>query len=250
MQLLSVWIDSLKLLKPKIFTLFTGAVLLAGTRTYKVWFSKWWWLMLLLLSSLFYYGDCGGEFTLVGVLQRLTYMVLMSLAYISARPSISLKNYRYFYEHRVHILWMIPLFIAVDYIFSWFMMNDRRYFVAGLWFIIWFLVIINIRFTALFVADSSGSVQQALLSLLRSLRMTFFALPFLLMVILGLMTCLSAIIFGIALFIPNLVNDIELLEIHAYYLLILSVILMPFSAAFFATLYVKRLYDNSALYLE
>lgn len=250
MQLLSVWIDSLKLLKPKNFKLFIGATFLAIVRTYKVWLSTWWWLIVLLYGSLLYSGSSAYEYTTIGLLQYCVYMFLASLAYMSARPSVDPKTYRYFLEHTRHIIAITLLFIVSDLCFSSFMIQDLGPLSAIIWLLLWIFIMPNAEFAAFFVADSSGSLPDVGRSLVRALRMTLYALPLLLVIMFGCIICLLAVVFGASLLYRGFINNITVLNVFVNCWSFISVVLLPVPIAFFATLYVKRLYDNSALYLE
>jgi len=278
MQLLSVWIDSLKLLKPKNFKLFTGAVLLATARTYRTWLGILWPYVLLAGILALYYPVCLNFFCTVPffgslvnfkfntLYQESLYLGLISIVCLSARSSVNIKDIDYFLERKkymfVMVLWLFfagiigccisqanttlldattPMFEHRCALILWLLLNI-------VWLYCVCMVYVGITlFTLFFIADSSGSIVSLGTSIARASRMVFFALPFLLVAGMMLVVCFLLIVLMVVM--PGYIFFFSS-EATCFFAYIIHMLAMPIPIAFFATLYVKRLYDNSSLYLK
>jgi hypothetical protein len=272
MQLLSAWKDSLKLLLPKNFILFFGAVLIGIMRTYRTWLRMWWWLILILGALCIPYGfksfvgladlsivgffRVNAKFSipptgadLIGIAELIVYIICLFTLFLSARPSLAQKTYSYYRAYVWHAVWFTGLFLlatkSANVLIAMMIFVTDRTGISSWVFLEMIIVLVGILahtstviFTVFFLLDSSGSLNAFLRSVLRALMMTVGSFP---LVILGIMsieavrTILDLIIYMFAL---------ERAWGAIYFML------LPVPISFFATLYTKRLYDNSALYLE
>jgi|GEM_PF-3546151 len=278
MQLLSVWIDSLKLLKPKNFKLFIGAMLLATARTYRTWLGIFWpYILLTGILSLYYpvcldflcTVPCFGSlvnFKFNTLFQEALYLMLISTVCLSARPSVNIKNIDYFLERKKHIFVMVLWLFLVKTIGGWVnqvditlldatapMFEDHCAMIVWLllnilWLYCVYMVYVSITLcTLFFIADSSGSIFNLGTSIARASRMVFFAFPFLLVAGMALTACFTLVILVFALLNHIFVSSLTMTCFFGY---AIHILVLPIWIAFFATLYIKRLYDNSALYLK
>lgn len=180
---------------------------------------------------------------LVTCLLSLLYVSL----YLSARPSVAIKNWGYFKGYGKHAL----------YIALWFLLLGAIPFFFGLIVsVISFTVIASMSlFFIIFLLDSDASPRAALYSLCRAAKMVVYNFPFCLIsfVIIFLLYYLVEGVFllgvlGVTHFVPGIEWHAGAQWIAGIMFNALDVIFMPIVACIFINYYIKKTHEQFTLY--
>lgn len=240
MQLLNSWRDSLTVLKPQNFWLFTLVTLKSLVETYKVWLKYWGWLVLLFLGYNYWIGESGPLLATLGlgfgVLEgadaaRWLLYGIMLLIYttlvLTVRPSVDIKNSVYFLGYGKHLFWIMCWFIMITALANFFVIYFYGYMLFPF---------VTVLFT-LFLLDSRGTCKDASQSTWRAIQMFVYNLPFYLVMI-GLFFVLIPLLlmFGSARYSAILYYIIDVL------------VVLPLFVNVVTNFYVKRLHEQFTLY--
>lgn len=206
MQLLDSWRESIMIFKLRKFKLFLLDTLKLVRQTYKTWLAYWWWVIGILValqvrriivfafSPMLFFAlgpDLFGIFALRFVRKILipeiivfpVLLILFSALFLSARTSLIKKNYHYFLGYARTMLFLVPWFVLLSWIFRYWFVEKELYRLAPLAIGVCasLYVIMMFAWTAffmLFLFDSDGSLRDFLGSLYRGFKMMVYNIPF------------------------------------------------------------------------
>ena len=258
MYVLHAWKSSLQLFKPSNFKLFLLVTLKSLKSTYQKYLKYGWpFLLFIVLSMGVVYKFQEVYYTIIEAIQqglRTTadvawifgmcgYMLLLALAVnfctflvsIFARPSVDQKNYAYMRSYiKKYFVWYVLQSLLYIFMFQFFY-QLCIYWVAKVGLDYFYLVrmvllgrymyVANV-FSVLFLLDLGGGFKSFIKSIWFGIKMTFYNLPFVLIVVVVLYMS------------TRFVNTSFIIEPFIY----------PLWFCFIANYYTKKVHDQARLY--
>lgn len=256
MTLFQAWADSLTLLRPKNFKLFMLVTLKSIVETYKLLLRYWWWLYVLI--GIVTYGIESGSFikiflhlaphysfnyiyALLIFFQSFFLYVMMFVTYLTVQPSVSQKNFVYFYSYVVHILYLFMSLLG-SLVFLASLLFSFSVHVKWPWssFLLRSLFLLSQIFMPFFFFDSSPGIKNLIHSAFNSIKMFVFNIP---LVLLALVLCV-----GFTLFVRSFCFPFGYFIPANICGLVIIIVLFPAILCLFANIYIKKLHDQFDLY--
>ncbi len=262
MRLLRSWRDSLLLLAPQNFKLFTLVTLKSTFETYKalvcnVWY--FWALPVFFLIQIYfdkaeletrYFAKLSlSNYVVSGALLLFTAIWMTVVFCLATRPSIGKKTLHYFNAHGRFTLILAFVAIALWQLGFWsnWFFSYLRYELTSAAIMVQSLGVLILAdfiplwiFFILFFLDSDGSITELWNAVVRAVKMTLYNLPLLL--ILMIVTVLP--VFVLAKFILSW-------QWPAYIAPLLYIVLLkPFIINIWTNIYIKKFHEMPELYFK
>ena len=260
-QILSSWLNSLKVLSPTHGKLFLLVTLKTIIHAYTTLFKKFWWLIGLCILTDTYLVLWAGKipyYVKFGVMTSGWYLSssLFFVEILTIRPSIAKKDYTYFLNIWAsrRFFWYFLLFMTCAQISIFFLRNEKiahEFIVPSLFFLIplipsilfsGFLII-----TIFFALDTHPSLYAQMSSVYRSLKMIVFNYPFFLI--------LAILSFSIFFGVQKLIHFVLEHSINKYEIGILGLLsyesaqlLMPIFICIANNFYIKEIHEQFKRY--
>jgi hypothetical protein len=242
MQFLQAWAESLTLFKPVNLKPLLLITLKSIVETYKVLFTKFWPVILVSLAldiSAFYvltklpmpaFQVTSGWIVFLWVTifvgAMIALMALCMTIFLTARPSVALKDWRYLFGYWRHFIY---------FFFAWFIaMVCKNIFL--ILFVYWI-------FFAVFLLDSDGRLKSFVLSFWRALKIMGYNLPFV------LISCLvfKLLFLPITMFLGVHISTMPLSEFIMKFCVV-NLIQLPLLICFYMNFYIKAIREQFNLY--
>ncbi len=242
MQILQAWGESLTIFKPSNFKLFILVTLRSLGQTYVTLATRFWIVLLIALLTEgvpYWLLTCMASYEHEPLVWGMTLLwvaiflgtVLISIGlcftiFLSARPSVLLKDWSYLLSYRRHFLYFVPIFFCAMLI---------RHLVL--------LPFVYSIFVIAFLLDSDARLVSAARSLWRAGVMVLYNAPF---------VCITSILF-VGLFYPiNLFLSADVawssfLFFIARFVLV-HFVQLPIMICFYMNFYSKKIHEQFTLY--
>lgn len=262
MKLLSVWKDSLSPFAPKNFRRFLLVTLNTIKQSYAVFLWYWWWLLPL---SAFLYDfpfhfvtglvplSANNHRFFEGLLAIILYASLIFLFFLSMRPSVDRKNFRYFAHYIFYDTYFILSSIGLSY-FGNSLLADKVPF-RNLQFLLLIVLFITQYFFTMFLLDSDGSCRSALFSVYRAVKMVVYNIPFALVTVLMICIMSTSMMFcmvGFAKLLDyfELFNVLNLQAMFCIMVFLPHFVVLTMAICFVANFYTQKVYEQYRLYFN
>jgi hypothetical protein len=269
MYLLQSWQESLKVFIPKNFKLYLLATLNAALHTYKALVLKYWWVLLGYLAvdlgiGFATYNLGLTEFFLahetlyevLSMVQDYSYVALILLVALAARPSVQKKDAAYLAGYGKHLAYFMVVAVALNELFGPQPLATNLWIKFAFLFEVSYLSPLFVFFT-LFLLDVRPSLRGVGKAMLNAGTMCLYNYPFCLASFIMLYG-LSAGFFYVQGLLVNLLHlpmavvlfDFYIFTPVRYFVAFMNLFFMVIPFCYFATLYTKRLHEQFTLYFE
>lgn len=275
MKLISAWKDLLSVFAPKNLSRFLLVAANTLKQSFQVFLRYWWWLLPMYLFVCIYSGQLYEP--LDTVLPKVIMSLMAFIFFLSMRPSVDHKEFRYFFNYRFHMIYYFFIYLFLmkmglyfykesscffNYFFQGFFSGGLmghlfNLFSFGMSCAILLGMFILHSWFAMFFLDSNGTAFAALQSLYRSFKMVIYNVPFLIATIF-LFGIVSVLLFFSVFFFMNLLGlflatNNFYVTMFGWFIIIMFLFLflcLMLLICFVANFYTQKVQEQYSLYFK